>query len=295
MYELEDITGNTPLRLDSFQRFEDRVGNWRRWQLLNVHYVLSKRDLDGPGLERVFEEGAVKAYRVGDPLPRAWVVHETIIAGDEGAVEVLNTGDFDPRTTAVLPPESAGIASAVHPGGVEAAPQVVTALPGRLVLDVSAQAAGLLVISQPFYPGWQARVDGEQVPIYRVNSAAGAAGGGRRPPCGAELPPVAAAGHHQPGSAAGLCRCPAPGAPSDPIGVQGLEQFSVLCKSTGLPSSGRTRRIPMRVRPELTIGAEAKMGPRPGRPSPVVLFLPSNPFGAIIGSVATLAARTSYE
>jgi hypothetical protein len=169
VYELEDITGNTPLRLDSFQRFEDQVGNWRRWQLLNVHFALSKRDLDGPGLERVFEEGAVKAYRVGDSLPRAWVVHETIITGDEGAVEALNTGDFDPRVTAVLPPESSEIASAVQPGEVEAAPRVVTALPGRLLLDLSAQTDGLLVISQPFYPGWQARVDGEQVPIYRVN------------------------------------------------------------------------------------------------------------------------------
>jgi hypothetical protein len=169
VYELEDITGNTPLRLDSFQRFEDQVGNWRRWQLLNVHFALSKRDLDGPGLERVFEEGAVKAYRVGDPLSRAWVVHETLVAGDEGAVEALNTGDFDPRVTAVLPPESSEIAFAVQPGEIEAAPQVVTALPGRLVLDLSAQADGLLVISQPFYPGWRARVDDEQVPIYRVN------------------------------------------------------------------------------------------------------------------------------
>ena len=86
-----------------------------------------------------------------------------------GTVEALNTGDFDPRVTAVLPPESAGIASAVHPGGLETAPQVVTALPGRLVLDVSATADGLLVISQPFYPGWRADVDGEQVPIYRVD------------------------------------------------------------------------------------------------------------------------------
>ena len=37
------------------------------------------------------------------------------------------------------------------------------------MLDVSPEADGLLVVSQPFYPGWRARVDGEPVPIYRVD------------------------------------------------------------------------------------------------------------------------------
>jgi uncharacterized membrane protein YfhO len=38
-----------------------------------------------------------------------------------------------------------------------------------LVLEVSPAQDGLLVISQPFYPGWQVRVDGQKVPIYRVD------------------------------------------------------------------------------------------------------------------------------
>ena len=28
---------------------------------------------------------------------------------------------------------------------------------------------GLLVVSQPYYPGWRAQVDGQQVRIYRVD------------------------------------------------------------------------------------------------------------------------------
>ena len=63
---------------------------------------LSERDLDGPGLERVYEEGEVKVYRIGDPLPRAWVVHDVQTAGDDGAIDILNGDDFDPRVTAVL-------------------------------------------------------------------------------------------------------------------------------------------------------------------------------------------------
>jgi len=169
IYELEDITGNTPLRLEAFQQFEDRVDSWRRWQLLNVGHILSRRDLDGPGLERVYEEGEVKAYRVGDPLPRAWVVHSTEIGDADITFDLLNAGDFDPRRTAVLSPEDRALALPPGGGPGEAA-RVTETAPGRLVLDVSAGARGLLVVSQPFYPGWRASVNGERVPIHRVNA-----------------------------------------------------------------------------------------------------------------------------
>jgi hypothetical protein len=168
VYELEDITGNTPLRLERFQQFEDGLGSWRRWQLLNVAYVLSQRDLDGPGLERVYEEGETKVYRVGDPLPRAWVVHGARIATDAQALALLDAEAFDPRAAAVLPPQAGDLAL---PGEGEPgdAVRVVESASGRLVLEVTARAGGLLVISQPFYPGWRAQVDGQPVSISRVD------------------------------------------------------------------------------------------------------------------------------
>ena len=168
VYELEDITGNTPLRLERFERFEEEVGSWRRWQLLNVAYVLSERDLDGPGLERVYEEGEVKVYRVGDPLPRAWVAYDVQTASDEDALALLNSETFHPLQKAVL---AAGALPANLPqeGGLADPAQVIESRPGRLLLDVASRGDGLLVISQPYYPGWRASVDGEPVPIYRAD------------------------------------------------------------------------------------------------------------------------------
>jgi hypothetical protein len=168
IYELEDITANTPLRLEAFQHFEDKVGSWQRWQLLNVHYVLSQRDLDGAGMERVYEEEEVKVYRISDPLSRAWVVHSAVIRSDGDALALLSSGELDPRATAVLPPGSQvpTLNTESRPGS---AARVVESAPGRLVLDVSPAADGLLVISQPFYPGWRAWVNGERVPVSRVD------------------------------------------------------------------------------------------------------------------------------
>jgi len=168
VYGIEDITGNTPLRLAAFEEFEEGLGAWRRWQLLNVRYVLSERDLEGPGLERVYQEDEVKVYRVGDPLPRAWVVHQVVRASGEDALAVLDDEAFDPRQAAVVP----DLGAELHLAGgqqVGSEARVVEARPGHLVLEVAPGGDGLLVVSQPFYPGWQARVDGQPVPIVRAD------------------------------------------------------------------------------------------------------------------------------
>jgi len=169
VYEIEDTTANTPLRLEAFQRLEDKVGSWRRWQLLNVEYVLSRDSLDGPGFERVFEEGEVKVYRLSDPLPRAWMTYQTVAAGDDHAIALLNGEGFDPRQVAVVSPD---LRAAVLTGQDRppAAAQVEESSPGRLTLQVAGGADGLLVISQAFYPGWHAKVDGERVSLIRVDS-----------------------------------------------------------------------------------------------------------------------------
>ena len=167
VYRLEDITGNTPLRLDAFKKLEDGLGDWRRWQLLNVEFVLARRDLGGPGLEPVYQEDRVRVYRVADSLPRAWVVYRTDVAQDGQALAMLDAADFDPRASAVVPPDSQ-LPTLAGEGSGQAA-TVVEAWPGHLAVDLTASADGLLVVSQPFYPGWQARIDGRRVPIERVD------------------------------------------------------------------------------------------------------------------------------
>ena len=37
-------------------------------------------------------------------------------------------------------------------------------------LEVDAKSRGLLVLSENYYPGWRATIDGQSAPIYRVDS-----------------------------------------------------------------------------------------------------------------------------
>jgi uncharacterized membrane protein YgdD (TMEM256/DUF423 family) len=173
VYGLQDITGNTPLHLAAIEAFESQVPEWRRWQLLNVHYVLSERDLDGPGLTRVFPtgdslpEGQVRVYAMGDPFPRSWVVHAVEVMPDAGAALArLSADEFDLRRAGVVaePPDIP------LPGPMDGSTARVTAFtPNEISIEVDAVADGLLVLSEIYYPGWRASVDGAPAPLIQTD------------------------------------------------------------------------------------------------------------------------------
>ena len=173
VYDLQDITGNTPLHLASIEAFEASVPEWRRWQLLNVHYVLSERDLDGPGLTRVFPAGPpvedqVRVYAMGDRFRRAWVVHDIeVIPDEEDARARLSADDFDLRRAAVVA-EPLDIPLGGTPDGSTA--QVTAFGPNQITIEVDADDDGLLVLSELHYPGWRASLDDMPVRLVRANA-----------------------------------------------------------------------------------------------------------------------------
>jgi len=161
VFELEDITGNTPLQLADVAAFSAEMPSWRLWQLLNVRYVLDTRDIDSAGLARRFESDGVKIFEVTDPFPRAWLVHR-LARGDDW--HALAADDFDLKTTALV--------SADVPLAEPVAPDSVTvrrADAGFLALDVSAGGDGLLVVSEIWDAGWRATVDGQSAPLIRAD------------------------------------------------------------------------------------------------------------------------------
>lgn len=168
IYELYDVAGNSPLHLASLEKFEAQVNERRRWQLLNVAYVFDPRDLDREDLEFTYVKRGVRIYRVKDAWPHVWVVHEAVVAaGDEETWAILNAPDFDPARRVVLPHEP-GIAL---PGGdtTGSRVEVVEYTPTRISLQANMVGNGLLVLSDVYYPGWQARVDGQPTPIYQAD------------------------------------------------------------------------------------------------------------------------------
>ncbi len=177
VYEFQDITGNSPLHLAAWEEFQAIVPEWRRWQLLNVHYVLSDRDLESPGLHRLFpatppagEEQAEYLYAVTDPFPRAWVVHQVEVVGERAAaLQRVGQDTFDLRQAAVV---ARPLEVMLPSQPVEGSYAQVTLFSAEVLeLDVKVAADGLLVLSEMDYPGWHASVDGRAAPIVTTNGA----------------------------------------------------------------------------------------------------------------------------
>ncbi|MGC4120802.1 MAG: hypothetical protein QM765_40750 [Myxococcales bacterium] len=108
-------------------------------------------------------------YRSRTAMPRAFVVHQVRAATDEEARTALRDERQPLRDTALVAADASG-------GGVPAVDAcagstatVASRRPRQLEIDVDACGRGLLVVSDAWYPGWQASIDGADAPVLRTD------------------------------------------------------------------------------------------------------------------------------
>ncbi|HEX8457746.1 MAG TPA: YfhO family protein, partial [Pyrinomonadaceae bacterium] len=123
--------------------------------------------------ETVYQQDHALIMRNRRALPRAWLVGEAEAVDGEEALRRINGESptpFDPRRTALLevaPTELPALA-----GGelnADSTARVVKYEPNRLLIETEADRAALLVVSEMFYPGWEATVDGSEARIHLTN------------------------------------------------------------------------------------------------------------------------------
>ncbi|MFH1679307.1 MAG: YfhO family protein [Candidatus Eisenbacteria bacterium] len=135
--------------------------------------------------------GRFRVHENPSALPRAYLAEEILSApGDpEGAVALLRARGPGSRVAVVekalspLPPGRAGEGSvgewlarngggetAIDPAApLEGTVLIVSREPERVVIDCAADRARMLVLTDAYYPGWKAAIDGRPAGIHRVN------------------------------------------------------------------------------------------------------------------------------
>lgn len=138
--------------------------------LMNVKYVLTTRPLDLPNGESYLREtyrGEILIYENTDFLPRAFVIGEAQVAGSrEEALAIMSDRSFDPRKAVVLEtggePLPASTKSALVPA------RITSYGANQVVVENDAPQGGYLVLTDNYFSGWRAWVDGRETRLYRA-------------------------------------------------------------------------------------------------------------------------------
>ncbi len=150
---LHDEVSGTSTQLDSEELAPDR---WRKLETF----------------------GNVEVYENLRPLPRAWLAKRIEVKPRDEVVQVIKTGtfrdgaSFDPQDTALLELEDfGGRQFSVPPTGTlgQAKVKITQYTAQRIKIETENPAPSFLVLSEMYYRGWDARIDGAKAPVYRVN------------------------------------------------------------------------------------------------------------------------------
>jgi hypothetical protein len=119
-------------------------------------------------LRQIFVNGHVVGF--DNDVPYANVVYDVAIMAQEEVLPFMKSDQFDPRKTVVLEPDKGKLL--LNQRVDKNLSSVCTVLHyenERITIRASTAQAGYLVISEMYYPGWQATVDGKRTPILRGN------------------------------------------------------------------------------------------------------------------------------
>ncbi|MCK8502734.1 YfhO family protein [Myxococcus fulvus] len=161
---LEGYGAPEPLRSDVFHLAGERGA----YDLAGVTHYIRKGPPPFEDLELIHQaEDGTTLSRSRTALPRAFLVQRARVVSDEEALAAVLDEDHPFREIAFLAtgepldqPECAG-------GSV----RIEKSTAQHLELDVSACDDSYLVVSDSYYPGWRATVDGKDTPIHRANHA----------------------------------------------------------------------------------------------------------------------------
>jgi len=162
MHRVEALEGHVANKLERFVKFAGGFKNHKNkyLDLYNVKYELIDSLISG---RRTVYPKERDTY-----LPRAWIVHNSKELSDSLIIPYMISKDFYPEKEVVLE-RFKDVESKRGIRGVEDRVLITDYNAASIEFLAILESDGYLVLSEHYYPGWEAYVDGERVKILRAN------------------------------------------------------------------------------------------------------------------------------
>ena len=177
-YHYQSVGGYHAAKLQRYQDYIDHIlqlsaqgaPNENALDLMNARYVVAQQQLPGTTVAYRDQQTETLVLENPDAVPRGFLVGKTeVVEAPKKTWARLRSSSFDPRTTALLPePLDAPVTPIDSASTAEVSLEAHE--PPEIRWTIRTDAPRLFVASEVYYPaGWTAYLDGEEVPIHRVN------------------------------------------------------------------------------------------------------------------------------
>ncbi len=164
-YGIETLTDYTASVTDNLMQMD--LYSPRAKDFFGVRYAFAKA-APRPGLREVFAgRSGEKVFENPTALPRVWSVHQTIsLPGRKQISAAMADGTFNPLHTALLESETTpGIDTC---RGLDDTVQMPIHQPNYVRINVSLNCRGMVILTDTWFPGWHAAVDGTPAQIHEA-------------------------------------------------------------------------------------------------------------------------------
>ncbi|HAL55712.1 MAG TPA: hypothetical protein DCP63_04355 [Bacteroidetes bacterium] len=168
-WRIQNAFGYQGAKMRAYQDMVDVAGlnNPLVWGLMNVKYILNNQADSSAAVGLVYNGTGMKVYSNLSALPRAFFVNRYEVADGLATLNKIAAQSFDPRDVAYLMEDPNVQLEPVHPA---AKAEFTRYGIQDFELKTTTSGTNLLFLSETYYPvGWKAFIDGEEVPILRVN------------------------------------------------------------------------------------------------------------------------------
>ncbi len=168
-WRIQSAYGYSGTKMRQVQDLFDVAGlaNPLMWGLMNVKYIFSDAPDSNHVLQPVYSGGGRYVLYNRAELPRTFFVNRYEVKTGLEILTAIKEMRFDPRDVAYFMEDPGVAVESPQPG---ASASYTRFTPEEIELSVTATGNNLLFLSETWYPeGWKALLNGEEIPIHRVN------------------------------------------------------------------------------------------------------------------------------